>query len=72
MTHMLEQALTAVRELSDAEQDAIAALIIDELADDRRWDESFAQSPSGLSALVDKARQDIEQGRFRSVGWDEL
>jgi hypothetical protein len=72
MTQLLEQALTALRQLSDAEQDAIAALIIDEMADERRWDESFARSSSGLSALVDKARQDIQQGRVRSVGWDEL
>jgi hypothetical protein len=36
MTQLLEQALAEVRKLSAPEQDAIAALILEELADERR------------------------------------
>ncbi len=37
MTKMLEQALSEVKKLPESEQDAIALLILDELADERRW-----------------------------------
>jgi len=36
MTRLLEQAIEEARKLPASEQDAIAALILDELADDRR------------------------------------
>ena len=37
MTRLLEQALTEVKKLPEAKQDAIASLILDELADEQRW-----------------------------------
>jgi hypothetical protein len=36
MTDRLEQAIDEARKLSDSEQNAIAALILEELADERR------------------------------------
>lgn len=72
MTQLLEQALTAVRELPEAEQDAIAALILDELADEKRWDEAFTRSQDKLAQLAAKARDDVRNGRARSGGFDEL
>jgi len=56
----------------DSEQDAIAALILDELADDRRWDEAFAGSQDRLAEFAAKVRRDIAGGRDRDVGIDEL
>ena len=72
MTDLLEQALTQVQALPDGQQDAIAALILDELADERRWDEAFARSRDQLSRLADRVREDIRNGRVRSTGIDEL
>lgn len=72
MTKLLEQALKAVQDLSDAEQDAIAAVIFAELEDDRRWDNAFLQSQDKLAALAQQARDDIRLGRSREVGIDEL
>ena len=50
MTELLEKALAEVQELPDSEQDAIAAIILDEIADERRWEEAFkrSQEPLGL------------------------
>jgi hypothetical protein len=62
MTQLLEQALTAVRELPEAEQDAIAALILDELADEKRWDAAFARSQDKLASMAAKARDDVQAG----------
>jgi hypothetical protein len=72
MTQLLEKALAQVSRLPDPEQDAIASLILDELADDRRWDEAFARSQEQLGRLADRVRQDIRAGRVRNVGIDEL
>ena len=72
MTQLLQQALDAVNRLDPAEQDAIAALILDELADEQRWDESFARSEDRLAKLADKVRADIAAGRVLDKGFDEL
>ena len=54
MTQLLERALNKVKSLPDAEQDGIAALILDELEDVRRWDETFAKSQDKLARLSAK------------------
>jgi hypothetical protein len=72
MTQLLEQAIGEARKLPASEQDAIAALILEELADERRWDEAFANSQDRLSTLAAKVRQDVADGRVRDVGFDEL
>jgi hypothetical protein len=72
MTQLLEQALAELQKLSQAEQDAIAAIILDELADDRRWDKAFAASQEQLARLAGTVRDDIRSGRVRKAGVDEL
>jgi len=72
MTQLLEQALAEVKKLPGPEQDAIATLILDELADERRWQESFARSQDQLARLAAKVREDIRAGRVRSGGFDQL
>lgn len=72
MSEMLEEALAEVRKLPESQQDAIAALILDELADERRWDEAFARSQDQLARLAAKVRDDIRTGRIRNVGMDDL
>lgn len=72
MTQLLQQALAEVAKLSSAEQDAIAELILEELADERRWDEAFARSQEPLARLAEKVRADILAGRVQQRGIDEL
>ena len=72
MTPLPEQALNEVRKLPEPEQDAIASLILDELADQRRWQESFVRSQHQLSRLAAKVREDIRAGRVQSGGFDQL
>ncbi len=63
MTQLLEEALTEVRKLPESEQDAIATLILAELEDERRWQETFARSQDQLARLAAKVREDIQAGR---------
>ena len=44
VTQLLEQALEQVRQLPDAEQDAIAALMLEEIRSEERWQAAFAGS----------------------------
>ena len=72
MSQLLDQAVTEARKLSDAEQDAIAVLILEEMEDDRRWAESLARSPGKLAALVARAEEQVQAGHCRTAGFDEL
>ncbi len=72
MTQLLEQAMGEVQKLPAASQDAIAAIILEELADDQRWDEAFARSQDQLGCLADRVREDVRAGRVRNLGIDEL
>ena len=72
MTQLLESALTEVKRLPEPEQDVIASLILDELSDEKRWQESFARSQEQLARLAAKVRQDIQAGQIKSGGFDQL
>ena len=72
MTQLLQQALEAVKQLAPQKQDAIAAIILEELADEELWDAAFARSEERLAKIADKVRADIAAGRVRNQGIDEL
>jgi len=52
MTKLLEQVIASAQRLSEREQNAIAALILDELDDDALWDRALAASPDALAKLA--------------------
>jgi len=72
MSQLLDQAVAEARKLPDAEQDAIAAVILEEIEDDRRWEVSFARSPDKLAALAARAAEQVRDGQSRTAGFDEL
>ena len=67
MTRLLDQAIAEVQKLPDESQDAIAALILQQIADDHAWDEAFAGSQDQLGRLAAKVREDIAAGRIRGL-----
>ena len=67
MTRLLESAIDEARKLPAPDQDALAALILDRIHDDRTWDEAFARSQDQLARLADKARADVAAGRVRPL-----
>jgi hypothetical protein len=62
MNALLEKALAEVARLPDAEQEAIASLILDEIAAEQGWDERFARTQNQLGELVRRARANFESG----------
>ncbi|MDE0688968.1 MAG: hypothetical protein OXI61_12430 [Candidatus Poribacteria bacterium] len=71
MTQLLEKVLTEVHKLPPEKQDAIAAVILEELEDARLWDKAFSESQDKLAQLAQKVRADIKAGRVRKMGIDE-
>ena len=55
MTRTLEQAFAEAAKLSEPEQEALAAWILEELASERRWQDAFARSADVLERLADEA-----------------
>ena len=64
--------MAKVAGLSAEDQDAIAALILEELEDEQRWDAAFAASQDQLAKLAEKAREDIRAGRVKQMGFAGL
>ena len=67
MTQLLEKALSEVSKLPDAEQDAVAAILLQELASERRWSETFANSQDLLAKLAEKALAEHAAGRTKPL-----
>jgi hypothetical protein len=72
MTTLLEQAIDQLRKCSPAEQDTIAALILEEIADDTRWEEAFAASQPEIEQLTEKVRAKIRSGHTRDMRAEDL
>ncbi len=72
MTQLLEEAISKVQALPAPAQDAIAQLILDEIADEEQWDQAFARSQDALSRLAAKVREDIRAGKVTPAGMDDL
>lgn len=63
MTERLEQAIARLGTLPRDKQDAIAALILEEIEEEQRWDESFARSPDLLAKLAAEAMAEYRAGK---------
>ena len=67
MTQLLEKALSLVAKLPAPEQDAVAAIVMEELASEQRWTDSFAKSQDLLAKLAEKALIDHAAGRTKPL-----
>lgn len=65
MTKLLEKAFAEASKLSDAQQEAIASLLLEEIDSERKWSESFARSQSQLSEMAKNALSQFDQGKTR-------
>ncbi len=67
MTELLEQVIAQLKTLPTDKQDAIATLILEEIEDERRWDESFARSPDLLAKLAADAMVEYRAGKTQEL-----
>jgi len=67
MTKLLEKAFAAAGNLSETEQDALAAIILEELTDDERWSKAFSNSQQQLAKLAKEALEEYKSGRTKPL-----
>ncbi len=65
MTELLERAVAEVSKRTVIQQNMIAVMILEELADEEQWDKTFARSQNKLAKLADKVREDVKMGRVK-------
>lgn len=67
MTQLLEKAISEIAKLPASEQDAVAALVLEELASERRWSSSFAKSQDLLANLAEEALTEYAAGKTKPL-----
>ena len=67
MTHRPEKTFSQVSKLPASEQDAVATIVMEELASEQRWTDSFAKSQDLLAKLAEKALIDHAAGRTKPL-----
>jgi len=72
MTELLERAIVTLQTLPESEQNAIAAMILEEIENDRRWDESFSRSPNILAKLAASAMAEYRAGKTQELDPETL
>jgi hypothetical protein len=63
MTQRLELAISELAKLPEPAQDTIATFILDQIADEARWNEAFARTQDQLAELAKRARAEAATGR---------
>jgi hypothetical protein len=63
MAGLWGRAIAEVAKLPKDGQEAMAAIMLEELASDKRWAEAFAKSADKLASLADQARREFEAGK---------
>ncbi|MEG4625404.1 hypothetical protein Q5691_14100 [Microcoleus sp. w1-18aA5] len=61
-----------MKTLSASEQDALASMILEELEDDRRWDQVFSCSPDALAKLAVTAMAEYHAGKTEKLDPETL
>ncbi|CAA7615646.1 conserved hypothetical protein [Magnetospirillum sp. LM-5] len=62
MNKILERAIAELARLSEEEQEAYGLQLLEELENERGWDERFAKSQDVLGAMAAQAREERAQG----------
>ena len=67
MTQLLEDALRKVGKLSEDEQNAIAAQILETLEDEEVWEKVLRKNPAKLRKLAAEALEEHRRGKTRPL-----
>lgn len=69
MIDLLEEAFAEAAKLPPSEQEALAAWILAELADERDWQRAFSETHAALDRLADEALDEYHTGRTSPVSF---
>jgi hypothetical protein len=65
MTELLEKAFAEASKLPQEAQDMLAKMLLDDLAAEEKWDETFAKSQDKLARLADEALAEYQNGKTK-------
>ena len=65
MTKLLEKAFEDASRLPEEDQDALAEMLMTDLASDERWTDAFAKSQDKLAFLAREALAEFKQGKTK-------
>ena len=68
----LEQAFAEATKLSPAEQESLAAVILEEIASEARWQSAFANSTASLERLAQEALEEHRAGKTLPLDPDQM
>jgi DNA phosphorothioation-dependent restriction protein DptG len=74
MSNIIEQMFQKIVQLPESDQEAIAAIVLQEIESQQRWDELFARPNSAdvLSRMADEALAEARAGRATKLDLNEL
>ncbi|MGC1306190.1 MAG: hypothetical protein WA885_03090 [Phormidesmis sp.] len=68
MTELLAHAISEIKKLPKADQDAIAQRLLAELKDEKAWQDSFAATTDEQwDKMAEKVRKDIRLGKMTPI-----
>jgi hypothetical protein len=67
MAGLFEKAIEAARKLPAEEQEALGAIILEEIADEARWAKTFAESQDILETLAEEALSEHRSGHTQPL-----
>jgi len=67
MTKLLEKAFEDASRLPEEDQDALAEMLLLDLASEECWTEAFARSQDKLAIMAKKAQGEFTDGRTKPV-----
>ena len=72
MTELLEQDISKIRTLSSDQQETLATIILEEIEEEKQWDQSFTSSPDLLAKLAAEAMTEYRQGKTKELDPETL
>ncbi len=67
MTQALSAAVATAAQLPEEEQDALAAILLEEMESEERWSTLFADAQNLLERMAKEAIQDFQAGRVQPI-----
>ncbi len=71
MTKLLKEAFELASRLPEAEQDALGAILLEEMADQKRWQQAFRRGEPKLAELAAEALEELRSGRSLPMDFDD-
>ncbi len=72
MGKLLDRAIAEARKLPEDEQEALAWVILEEIDDQRRWDELFSQPSEVIERMAEQALEEDRAGLTEPLDPDSL